>query len=218
MEKLQHLIEIWTDRFAKAGSLPSDTEELRLRKAVLIFLAGAYTFAGIVWGLAYLALGLSASGIIPLSYSTISSISLLYFFKTKQYEFFCRGQLALILILPFILQLSLGGFSDSGGVIIWSILSPLGALMFAGPLRAIPWFLAYMLFMVASSFLGGQAWQQDKLPPAFIIISFVMNLGGVSAIVFFLLRYFVHARELAMAALNREHQRVRHSLSLAMEV
>jgi len=218
MEKLQNLIEIWTDRFAKAGSLPSDTEELRLRKAVLIFLAGAYTFAGIVWGLAYLALGLSASGSIPLSYSIISSISLLYFFKTKQYEFFCRGQLALILILPFILQLSLGGFSDSGGVIIWSILSPLGALMFAGPLRAIPWFLAYMLFMVASSFLGGQAWQQDKLPPAFIIISFVMNLGGVSAIVFFLLRYFVQAREQAMAALNREHQRVRHSLSLAMEV
>jgi sigma-B regulation protein RsbU (phosphoserine phosphatase) len=45
-----------------------------------------------------------------------------------------------------------------------------------------------------------------------------MNIGGVSAIVFVLLRYFVHAREQAMAALDKEHQRVRHSLSLAMEV
>lgn len=206
------------DRFAKAGSLPSDSEEMRLRKAVLIFLAAAYTLAGVVWGLAYLALGYSHSGSIPLSYSVISGISLLYFFKTKQYQFFFRTQLALILILPFILQLSLGGFSASGGVIIWSILSPLGALMFAGPLRAVPWFLAYMLLMVVSSFLGGQTWQQDKLPPAFVVVSFEMNLGGVSAIVFFLLRYFVHARELAMAALAREHQRVRHSLSLAMEV
>lgn len=206
------------DRFAKAGSLPSDTDEMRLRKAGLIFLAGTYTLAGVIWGMAYLALGYSHSGSIPLGYSVVSGISLLYFFKTKQYQFFCRTQLALILILPFILQLSLGGFSASGGVIIWSILSPLGALMFAGPLRAVPWFLAYMLLMVVSSFLGGQTWQQDKLPPAFIVVSFEMNLGGVSAIVFFLLRYFVHAREIAMAALAREHQRVRHSLSLAMEV
>jgi len=218
LEKLQNVFEYWMDRFAKAGSLPSDSEELRLRKAFLIFLAGTCILAGILWGMAYLALGLSVSGAIPLSYSIISGISLLYFFKTKQYNFFCRGQLALILVLPFILQLSLGGFSASGGVIIWSILSPLGAVMFAGPMRAAPWFLIYMLLMVVSGFWGGQAWQQNQLPPAFIVSSFVMNIGGVSAIVFFLLKYFVHAREQAMAALDREHQRVRQSLSLAMEV
>jgi sigma-B regulation protein RsbU (phosphoserine phosphatase) len=45
-----------------------------------------------------------------------------------------------------------------------------------------------------------------------------MNIGGVSAIVFFLLRYFVRERERAMAALDKEHRKVRHSLSLAMEV
>ena len=59
---------------------------------------------------------------------------------------------------------------------------------------------------------------EAKLPPLIVVISYVMNIGGVSAIVFFLLKYFVHARELAMTALNKEHRRVRHSLSLAMEV
>ena len=206
------------DRLAKAGSLPSDGEEIRLRKAGLIFLAGIYTLAGIVWGMGYLALGLSASGSIPLSYSIISGASLLYFYKTKQYTFFSRSQLALILVLPFILQLSLGGFSASGGVIIWSILSPIGALMFAERGQAVAWFLAYILFVIASSFLGEHAWQQGTMPSAFRMISFVMNIGGVSAIVFILLRYFVNAREQAMAALNKEHQRVRQSLSLAMEV
>jgi sigma-B regulation protein RsbU (phosphoserine phosphatase) len=73
--------------------------------------------------------------------------------------------------------------------------------------------------MVISGFqTGGSSWQQGMLPNSFVIISFVMNIGGVSAIVFVLLRYFVHAREQAMAALDKEHQRVRHSLSLAMEV
>jgi sigma-B regulation protein RsbU (phosphoserine phosphatase) len=56
------------------------------------------------------------------------------------------------------------------------------------------------------------------LPNSIVVFSFVMNIGGVSAIVFVLLRYFVRARERAMAALDKEHQRVRQSLSLAMEV
>jgi serine phosphatase RsbU (regulator of sigma subunit) len=154
-----------------------------------------------------------------LSYSLISAVSLLYFFYTKQYKFFCRSQLTLILVLPFLLQWSLGGLTASGAVVLWSILSPIGALMFAGTTRSIPWFIAYVLLMVISGFqTGGSGWQQGTLPNTFVVLSFVMNIGGVSAIVFVLLRYFVRAREQAMAALDEEHQRVRQSLSLAMEV
>ncbi len=219
LTKLKNIIEFWLERLSKAGSLPSDSEALRLRKAVLIFLAFTYTIAGVVWGLGYLILGLPVSGSIPLSYSFISAASLLYFFKTKQYKFFCRSQLALILILPFLLQWSLGGLSASGAVVLWSILAPIGALMFAGTTRSIPWFIAYALLMAASGFQsGGGSWQQATLPNTIVVFSFVMNIGGVSAIVFILLRYFVRAREQAMAALDKEHQRVRHSLSLAMEV
>ena len=219
MDKLINLIDIWIERLSKAGSLTTDNEEQRLRKAVLIFLAAIYTIAGIVWGFGYLLLGLPVSGSIPLSYSFISAVSLLYFFKTKHYKFFCRSQLTLILILPFLLQWSLGGFTASGAVVLWSILSPIGALMFSGTSRAIPWFIAYALLMVISGLQSGEtSWQQATLPNTFVVFSFGMNIGGVSAIVFFLLRYFVHAREQAMAALDKEHQRVRHSLSLAMEV
>jgi serine phosphatase RsbU (regulator of sigma subunit) len=219
LDKLINLIDFWIERLSKAGSLTTDTEEQRLRKAVLIFLAAIYTIAGIVWGFGYLFLGLPVSGSIPLSYSFISAVSLLYFFKTKHYKFFCRSQLVLILILPFLLQWSLGGFTASGAVVLWSILSPIGALMFSGTSRAIPWFIAYALLMVISGLQSGEtSWQQATLPNTFVVFSFGMNIGGVSAIVFFLLRYFVHAREQAMAALDKEHQRVRHSLSLAMEV
>ena len=218
MDKLINLIDFWIERLSKAGSLTSDTEEQRLRKAVLIFLAVIYTIAGIVWGVGYLLLGLPVSGSIPLSYSFISAASLLYFFKTKHYTFFCRSQLTLILVLPFLLQWSLGGLTASGAVVLWSILAPIGALMFAGTTRSIPWFIAYVLLMVISGLQTGGSWQQGTLPNTLVVFSFVMNIGGVSTIVFILLRYFVHAREQAMAALDREHQRVRHSLSLAMEV
>ena len=219
MDKLINAIDFWIERLSKAGRLESDTEEQRLRKAVLIFLAVIYTIAGIVWGLGYLLFGLPVSGSIPLSYSFISAVSMLVFFKTKHYKFFCRSQLTLILVLPFLLQWSLGGLTASGAVVLWSILSPIGALMFAGTTRSIPWFFAYILLMVISGLqIGGSGWQQGRLPNTLIVISFVMNIGGVSAIVFILLRYFVHAREQAMAALDKEHKKVRQYLSLAMEV
>ena len=218
MEKSKNFTELWIERLSKAGSLPSDTDELRLRKAVLIFLALTYAIAGIVWGIGYLFLGLAVSGSIPLGYSVISAICLLYFFKTKHYRFFCRCQLSLILILPFFVQWSLGGFSASGAVALWAILSPIGALMFTGTTRAIPWFVAYVLLIAVSSVFGDRPWQPVALSPAVVLASFVMNIGGVSAIVFVLLRYFVRAREQAMAALDKEHRRVREYLSLAMEV
>jgi len=218
VETIRSRFDSWIYRLADYARLASDTDEQRLRKAVLILLAVIYTALGIVWSIAYFALGRPLAGSFPLGYSVISTLSLIYFFRSKAYKFFCRGQLALILILPVLLQWSLGGFAASGAVVIWSILAPIGALMFAGTTRAIPWFVAYLLLMLISGILSTEPDPQPLLPTAVIIISFVLNIGGVSAIAFFLLKYFVQAREQAMAALEREHRRVRQSLSLAMEV
>ncbi len=218
METLNSRLNFLTKRLSCDGDLPSDSEQWRLRKAVLILLSVTYTILGIFWGITYFSLGRPLAGSFPLGYSAISAGSLVYFFVSKRFNFFCRIQLFLILILPFLLQWSLGGFSASGAVIIWSILAPIGALMFAGTTRAIPWFFAYVLLMALSGFLDGRDIAQPALPPLIMIISFVMNIGAVSAIVFFLLKFFVQAREQAMAELDREHRKVRQSLSLAMEV
>lgn len=211
-------VDSWIYRLSGYASLPSDTDEQRLRKAVLILLAVTCTTLGVLWGIAYIALDRPLAGIFPLGYSAISTVSLLFFFRSRGYKFFCRGQLALILILPVLLQWNLGGFAASGAVIIWSVLAPAGALMFAGTTRAMPWFGAYVLLMVLSGIVGTAPDPRPLLPDVVILISFVLNIGGVSAIIFFLLKYFVQAREQAMAALEKEHRRVRHSLSLAMEV
>ncbi|UCE54171.1 MAG: hypothetical protein JSV31_01650, partial [Desulfobacterales bacterium] len=150
MQNYKDRFDSWINRLSDYGRLPSETDEQKLRKAVLILLVIIYTILGVFWGLAYLALGRLLAGSFPLGYSAISVISLIYFFRSKRYKLFCRSQLVLILILPFALQWSLGGFTPSGAVAIWSILSPVGALMFAGTTRAIPWFLAYAVLMILS--------------------------------------------------------------------
>jgi len=218
LEKIRGHLKAWTKGLAGDSEIPSDPEELRLRKAVLILLSATCTILGIFWGITYFYLGFPLAGSLPLGYSAMSAGSLVYYLVSKRYKFFCRSQLLLILILPFLLQWSLGGFAASGSVIIWSILAPIGALMFAGTTRAIPWFFAYLLLMTLSGFIDGRYISGPALPPLITIISFVMNIGAVSAIVFYLLKFFVHAREQAMAELDREHRKVRQSLSLAMEV
>ena len=218
LKKFQDYVDFWINRLSNTGGLSSDDQEFQLRKAVLILLAGTCTILGVLWALAYFALGLPAAGIIPLVYSIVSTISLLYFFRSKKYKLFCRGQLALILILPFLLQWHLGGFAASGAVVLWSLLAPIGALMFAGTARAVPWFLAYAALVIISSMIDGKPESQAILPSIAVIISFLMNIGGVSTIVFLLLKYFVRGRDEAMAELDKEHRRVQHSLSLAMEV
>ena len=218
MEKIKGHLNAWVKGLAGDSEVPSDPEQMRLRKAVLILLSAICTILGVFWGITYFSLGRPLAGSFPLGYSVMSAGSLVYYLVSKRYKFFCRSQLFLILILPFLLQWSLGGFSASGSVIIWSILAPVGALMFAGTTRAIPWFFAYLLLMILSGFLDGRDISRQALPPLIVIISFVMNIGAVTAIVFYLLKFFVHARELAMAELDREHRKVRQSLSLAMEV
>ncbi|MBW2439457.1 MAG: SpoIIE family protein phosphatase [Deltaproteobacteria bacterium] len=217
-ESMMSRLKTGLNGLAGDSELASDPEQLRLRKAVLILLAATCTILGIFWGITYFSLGRPLAGSLPLGYSAMSAGSLVYYLLSKRYKFFCRSQLLLILILPFLLQWSLGGFAASGSVIIWSILAPIGALMFAGTTRAIPWFSAYLMFLILSGFLDGRDISRTALPPLIVIISFAMNIGAVSAIVFFLLKFFVHAREQAMAELDREHRKVRQSLSLAMEV
>ena len=121
----------WSYCLPNGGGLSTDREQQRLRKVVLLLLAGTYTVLGILWGGAYLALGFPLAGGIPLAYSVLSGAGLLYFLRSKHYGILCYSQLLLILFLPFFLQWSLGGFAISGAVILWAILSPIGALMFA---------------------------------------------------------------------------------------
>lgn len=211
-EKLKH----WIDQLSNVGSLSTDSEEEKLRKTTLVFVATLIGIAAIMWGTAYMALGLVISGSIPLSYSVISFSSFLYFLYTKRYYFFRFTQLFLILLLPFFLQWSLGGFSASSAVIVWAFLAPMGALMFAGTRQALPWFLAFVLLMVISGIFDGRFSQHTAtISPMVAVIFYVMNLGVVSTIVFVVLRYFVRKRIETLNRLNATQAQLIHTGKMA---
>jgi adenylate cyclase len=75
--------------------------------------------------------------------------------RTKRYAAYRGSQVGLILLLPFLLQWSLGGFVDSGAVALWAFVAPLGALVFYGPRGALAWFGAFLALVAFSAAIDG---------------------------------------------------------------
>lgn len=182
----------WLSRLAAIGTLPADPDDVRLRKVTLTFSVGMITLAGILWGTMYVALGQYRSAVFPYGYSLGSLLNLAALAVWKRYDLFRFLQLFLILWLPYLLQWSLGGFVTSGAVMIWALLSPIGALLFQDTRAAIRWFAAYLVLAILSAaievFVAPLA---SPLPLAVRVGFFALNLGSVSTVVFLLLRYFV---------------------------
>ena len=120
----------WIGRLATLGVSPEDDEQERLAKVVITLSTCLVAALSCVWVITYFTLGLPFSAAMPLAYQVISTGSLIAFSRTKRLRFFRISQLTMMLILPFLLQLSLGGFVPSSGVVLWSFIAPVGALMF----------------------------------------------------------------------------------------
>ena len=185
-------------RLAALGFAPDDSEEERLTKAVLTLSACLVGVLSFVWVITYFAIGQPLSAAIPLAYQVVSLVSLVVFSRTKRVRTFRASQLAMILVLPFLLQLSLGGFVPSSGVILWALIAPIGALMFFGESRPMRWFVAYGALVAVAGLLQPALPAPDPpVPQAVIGTFFVMNILGVSTTVFLLLRYFVRPKRSA---------------------
>jgi adenylate cyclase len=195
----------WLRRLTDLGSLPSDPEELRLRKSVLVLSSTLMATLSFVWVGTYAALGLWLSAAIPLAYQLASAASLCTFARTRRYRLFRASQLLMSLLLPFALQWSLGGFAASSAVSLWAFTSPVGALLFVGARPAVPWFVAFAALVAVSGAIDpALSAGAPEVPSSVEVSFFVLNLLGVCTTAYVLLQYFVRARERALAELEVE--------------
>jgi adenylate cyclase len=188
--------------------LPSDTRDEALRKETLVLSASLITALATVWVVTYSILGLYVAAAIPFTYQVASIINLVFFAKTKRYRVFRACELGLSLLLPFVLQLSLGGFVPSSGIVLWSFTAPLGALLFSGRREAIRWFGAFLVLTALAGALDPVfANKTAEIPTQMITAFFVLNALGVTGTCFFLLHYFVRERDIAAAMVAAERER-----------
>jgi guanylate cyclase len=179
------------EKLSRIGADPEDEDDIRIHKSLLVISSFFFMVLAWFWGILYFIFGEGIAGAIPFSYAWISLASLLHFRATRKYHFFRFSQLTLILVLPFLLMVALGGFINGSAVIVWAIVAPLGALLFDKPKNGVRWFIAFLALIVISGFLQPHMRLTNNLSAEIQTLFFTMNLAGTSFLVFILTIYFV---------------------------
>ena len=205
MDALARFAESWVDRVARVGADPEDSDEVRLRKTLLVLICLLILPISLVWGAIYLALGVWA-GLVAWLYTLISLAAIAVFSRTRDVDALLRVELLNILLAPTVSMAFVGGFVASGAVGLWGILAPLGALVFEGAAAGVRWFVAFVAVFVVSGTVG-ELVGGPPLPSWFAPMMIALNVAIGGAVVFGLLVLFVRQREEALAELRVEQDR-----------
>ena len=191
---------------ARIGADPEDDEDLRQKKALLVLLAILILPVSVVWGGLYLGFH-EPVGVIPFVYFAVSVSSLAIFARNRNFHLFLNIQLTDILLTTTTGQMVIGGFLPSGGVALWGILAPLGALVFLEVRDAIRWFVAFVVVFVLTGIAGEVLFVDADVPKWFTSAMLALNIVGAGSVAFALLASFAHQRNEALTALRGEQEK-----------
>ncbi len=194
-------------RLRSAGAEHGDSDDLRLKKVVLLFTCGLMIAAAGIWLVLYKMLGLPVSASLPFAFQLVSLATLLIYLWTLNFDMFRAAQLGLFLFVPFVVQWSIGNFVSASGVILWGLLAPVGAVLLYSARESIPWFFAYIVFLLLTGYvdyeLAGMPPKGPQVPLATTVAFFALNFAAMSALVYSLLRFAFGERD--KARLRQEH-------------
>ncbi len=194
------------ERLATVGALPTDDDEVRLKKALLVLIAILILPISAIWAVLYLAFG-AWTGLVAVLYALISVASIVLFARNRDFELLLKIQLLDIALAPTLSMIAIGGLLPTGGVGFWGILAPLGALVFRGAASGIRWFVLWLVLFLGSGLAAILLATPSPLPTWFSSLMLALNISVGGALVFTLLSIFAKQRQDAQAALQAEHER-----------
>ena len=185
-------------RVLEIGCLPTDSDQERVRKEVFVVVGLGAAAAGVLWGLMYAALGKPLSASIPPIISVAVLVVFARFVATKRLGYLPVPFLGLGILLPLLLQLSLGGYVHGSAVVMWAFMSPLFSLLLRPNRETRIWLALFLGDLIVAALLDGAvATSVRPLPNVAILTLFAMNIAGIGALTFLALAYFRHQRDLA---------------------
>ncbi|NKB71198.1 MAG: hypothetical protein GKR89_29350 [Candidatus Latescibacteria bacterium] len=186
----------------RLGVALHDSDAVRLQKNLLVISSGMMGSLALLWGSIYWGLGEHLAAAIPLGYTVLTLLSIGTFAWTRRYRLFRTSQLFFLLLLPFLLMLALGGFTNSSGVVLWSLTAPLGALLFAGRRHALVWFIVYLALVLIGIFLQPFLRPENLLSTGWKLVFSGLNISGTSVVAFVSLHYFVGQKDAMLNTLQ----------------
>lgn len=191
-------------RASELVARPGASDEENLALGIFFLLLGFGGVAGLAWGTGYALLGRPLAALIPASFGMLAVIVAGWLLATRRLGRLREMMLVLILFLPALLQLSLGGYVRASAVIVWGFYAPLGALAIYGArigwLYLLGFLAAVIICAVADPLVASRV---APLPRAAQIALFAFNFTGVAISVMVVLTYFRVQRDQAQARAER---------------
>lgn len=177
-----------------------------MAKRSLVVGATLYGLLGAAWGSIYLALGLTIPALIPYSYVVFAAIVLVFYRVTGRFAVSRTAILLAWLVLPLVLQLTLGGFTSGSAVVLWSLAAPIGSL-FVAPRESAVWTAGFVAALIIALMAEPRLQAADGVTPDVVRTFFAMNLTGVGVAVLLIVRDFLRRLQAARADLALEKDR-----------
>lgn len=184
---------------AALGVSENDSDEERISKGTFVVFGVAASVAGAAWTALYLVLGgRPLAALIPSGFTVITIAMLGLYAKTRRIGPMLDVQMFLMLLLPALLQLSLGGFVKGSAVVVWAFAAPLLALVYHRPGGAVPWFGGFIGIVVLCVALDAVASAYaPSLPAETRNALFAFNIAGIASLTFVTVAFFRRERDLA---------------------
>jgi adenylate cyclase len=202
----RRLLDAALKRLADIGADPQDDEEARLQKALLVLIAIVILPIAGIWAVLYLAFG-AWTGYVALLYAVVSLTSIAIFARTRDFDLLLNTQLLAVAMAPTLSMIPIGGVLATGGVGLWGILAPLGALVFRGAAAGIRWFIFWLVLFLGSSVAAALLASPSPMPEWFSSLMLALNISVGGTIVFTLLALFAKQREEALVGLRSAQER-----------
>jgi len=189
----------WARRAADLAAKPGARDDDRLASGLFLLVTVSGAAAGLLWAVAYALLGRPLSAAVPGAFAVVAALVGTRLVRSRELGRLRELLLLLILLLPAVLQASLGGYVKGSAVIMWSFFAPLSALVFFGPRDGWAWLGGFIAVTAVSALVDAPlARSISPLPYGAQTALFVFNLCGVAAIVTLVLAYFRIQRDEAM--------------------
>ena len=171
----------------------SDSDDIKFAKSLILIISICCSFCGLAWSsIYYFFFGFGLTTVLPLIFVVIVISSIFISHFTSNYKILVYGQLACITWVTAFIQWSLGSIHNSGFVIAWCFLGPIGALLFLNEKDARIWMVMFILILGITS-IGVPTFSMDglKVTENARTIFYLMNIGVPSAVIFSATTYFL---------------------------
>jgi guanylate cyclase len=175
-------------RLVSIADEPDDDDDVRLRKRVGVVVG--YVHVVLPFILPLMTQGEPLSWVVALTMPLVSALNLAALARTHRFEPYVLVLIVMVMTLPVVVEMGLGGLQGSSAAILFAFLGPVYAILALGPRRATIWFVVFavglavviLLDPLVSSRVTPHPYEERLL---FYWLNLVVPLG----LTFILLRY-----------------------------